>query len=115
MARSLRSILALILIVVGIAFLSRTESTLGWFAEPGMGEWLRYLLGFLSVSSGMLLLIPSRAVIGSAIATAVSLGVLLVQAFITIGSPMFTVILAFLSGGSLVQAQLDQPIATHRR
>jgi putative oxidoreductase len=115
MARSIRSLLALIFIVLGVAFLSGTESTLGVFQQIGLGEWLRYVTGFSAVSGGMLLLIPSRAVVGSAIATTVSLGALLIQAFVTIGSPVLTVILAFLSGGSLIQAELAEPITTHRR
>ena len=115
MARSIRSLLALIFIVTGVAFLSGTESTRMLFEQIGLGEWLRYMAGFAAISGGMLLLMPSRAVIGSAIATTVTLGALLIQAFMAVGSPLVTVILAFLSGGSLVQAQLDQPIPTHRR
>jgi len=102
-------------IVAGVAFLSGTRSTLGLFEQIGLGEWLRYGAGFSTVSGGMLLLIPSRAVIGSAVATTVSLGALLIHSFMAVGSPLVTVILAFLSGGSLVQAQLDQPVPTHRR
>jgi putative oxidoreductase len=114
MARSIRSFLALIFILAGIRFLSGSYSTIMMFQQIGLGEWLRYLAGVFAVSGGMLLLVPSRAVIGSAIATTLSLGALLLQAFLALGSPLFMVILAFLSGGSLVQAQLEQPVATRR-
>jgi putative oxidoreductase len=90
------------------------DGTFTLLQQIGLGEWLRYLAGTLAVSGGMLLLIPSRAVIGSAIATALSVGALLLQAFLALGSPVFTVILAFLSGGALVQAQIEQPVATRR-
>ena len=115
MARSVRSVLALIFILIGISLLSGSESTSGLFQQIGLGAWLRYVTGFFAVSGGMLLLVPSRAVIGSAIATSISLGALLIQAFMAVGSPVLTVLLAFLSGGTLVHAQLDQRIATHRR
>lgn len=115
MARSIRSVLALTFIVAGIASVAGGQSALGMFEQIGLGQWLRYATGFSAISSGLLLLIPAHAVAGAAIATAMSLGALLVQAFLLAGSPTVTVILAFLSGGSLVHAQLDQPVATHRR
>jgi putative oxidoreductase len=114
MARIIRSFLALIFILVGIRFLSGGDSSLMLFQQIGLGEWLRYFAGLFAVSGGMLLLIPSRAVVGSAIATTLSLGALLLQAFLALGSPFFAVLLAFLSGGSLVQAQLEQPVLTRR-
>jgi uncharacterized membrane protein len=101
MARSVRSFLALVFILIGIAFLLRSESTLGLFEQIGLGEWLRYVAGFSAISGGILLLFPSRAVVGSAMATAMSLGALLVHAFMALGSPVLTLVLAFLSGGSL--------------
>lgn len=114
MARSIRSFIALIFILAGVRFLFGGDSALMTFQQIGLGEWLRYMAGFSAIFGGMLLLIPSRAVIGSAIATTLSLGALLLHAFLAVGSPFLTVILAFLSGGSLVQAQLEQPVATRR-
>jgi len=114
MARSIRSFLALTFILVGIAFLAGTQPVLTLFAQIGLGDGLRYTAGLLALLSGLLLFVPSRAVIGSSIATFMSLGALLVQMFMTLGSPILTVILAMLSGGSLVQAQLAQPIRTRR-
>jgi len=114
MARIIRSFLALIFILAGVGFLAGGGSTLMLFQQIGLGEWLRYFAGLFAVSGGMLLLIPSRAVVGSAIATTLSLGALLLQAFLALGSPFFTVMLAFLSGGALVQAQLEQPVLTRR-
>jgi len=114
MARSIRSFLALTFILMGITFLAGTQPVLRLFEQIGLGDWLRSTAGVFGIISGMLLLIPSRAVIGSSIATAMSLIALLIQAFLAVGSPIITVILAFLSGGSLVQAQLTQPIRTRR-
>jgi putative oxidoreductase len=114
MARSIRSFLALIFILAGLRLFAGGDGTFTILQQIGLGEWLRYLAGTLSVSGGMLLLIPSRAVIGSAIATTLSVGALLLQAFLALGSPVFMVILAFLSGGALVQAQIEQPVATRR-
>lgn len=115
MARSIRSILALVFLLIGVAFLSGSGSTLGIFEQIGLGEWLRYVAGFSAIFGGLLLLIPSWAVMGSAVATVMSLGALLIQAFMAVGSPALTLILAFLSGGALVQAQLAEPVITHRR
>lgn len=114
MARSIRSFLAFIFLLVGVRFLTGNESTLALFQQIGLGDWLRYTAGLVAVSGGMLLLVPSRAIIGSAMATSLSLGALLLQAFMALGSPIVTVILAFLSGGVLVQAQLESPVVTRR-
>lgn len=114
MARSIRSSLALIFLLVGITFLVGTDSSVREFQQIGLGVWLRYATGFAALSGGMFLLIPSRAVIGSAIATTLSFGALLLQAFIALGSPFMTIVLAFLSGSVLVQAQLEQPVTTRR-
>lgn len=115
MGRSIRSFLALVFILAGISFLAGSESTLALFQQIGLGDWLRYAAGLLAVSGGMLLLVPARAVVGSAMATGLSLGALMLQAFMALGSPAITVILAFLSGGALIQAQLEGPIATNRQ
>lgn len=115
MTRSIRSTLALAFIVTGIAVLAGAQTPLALFDQIGLGQWLRYLTGFAAVSGGLLLFMPSRAVLGSAIATVISLGALLVQSFMAVGSPVLMAILAFLSGGSLVQAQLDQPVTIRRR
>jgi putative oxidoreductase len=114
MARSIRSFLALIFILAGLRLFVGGDGTFTILQQIGLGEWLRYLAGAVAMSGGMLLLVPSRAVIGSAIATTLSVGALLLQAFLALGSPVFTVILAFLSGGALVQAQIEQPVATRR-
>src|SRR5215471_4376035 len=115
MARVTRSTLALAFILAGMAFLAGTGSILAMFEQIGLGQWLRYAAGFSAISGGLLLLMKSRAVLGSAIATAISLGALLIQSFMALGSPILSVIITFLSGGSLVYAQLEQPVATHRR
>jgi hypothetical protein len=115
MGRSLRSFLALFFLLAGVRFLSGSDSMLTLFQQIGLGDWLRYVSGLSAISGGMLLLVPSRAIVGSAIATSLSLGALLLQAFMALGSPFMTVVLAFLSGSALVQAQLEQPIATQKR
>ena len=84
------------------------------FEQIGLGQWLRYGTGVLELASGILLLMPSGAVAGSALATFVMLGALLVQAFMAMGNAVATVALAFVSGISLVQAQLDQPVRTRK-
>lgn len=115
MARSIRSFLALVFILAGISFLVGSQSSFALFQQIGLGQWLRYAVGLFALSGGMLLFIPSRAVIGSAMATTITLGALLLQAFLALGSPLLTVILAFLAGGSLVHAELEGSVATHRR
>ena len=115
MARNLRTLLAIIFAVAGLNLLLGTGQVVDLFEQIGLGQGLRFVSGFLALWSGILLLIPARAVVGSAIATAVSLGALLIQAFLSVGTPAATVIVAVLSGISLVQAQLDAPISTRKR
>lgn len=114
MTRSIRIFLAFIFGAVGLAFLLGTGQTVDLFEQIGLGQWLRYGTGLLAVWGAILLTIPSRAILGSAIATAVSLGAMLIEAFTAIGTPVLTIVLAFFSGFSLVQAQLDAPIRTRR-
>lgn len=114
MTRSIRTFLAVVFIAAGAAFLLGAGHTLDLFEQIGLGQWLRLLTGFLALWSGFLLLIPSRVALGSVFATALSLGALLIQAFIAVGTPALTVILAVLSGTSLVQAELDQPVNTRK-
>jgi len=115
MARNIRTLLAIIFGVTGLNLLLGTGQVIDLFEQIGLGQGLRFVSGFLALWSGILLLIPARAVVGSAIATAVSLGALLIQAFLSVGTPAATVIVAVLSGISLVQAQLDAPISTRKR
>ena len=115
MTRSIRTALALIFAIAGGAFLLGAGQTVDLFDQIGMGQWLRFVAGFLALWGGILLLIPSRSALGSGLATALSLGALLIQAFMPIGTPGLTLVITFLSGLSLVQAQLEQPIATHHK
>lgn len=115
MARSIRSALALIFILAGIRFFRGGESIAPMFQQIGLGEWLRYGAAFCALSGGALLLIPSRAVLGSAIVTVMTLGALMIQAFMAIGNPAPTIVLVLLAGGSLVQAQLAEPVTIQKR
>lgn len=115
MTRSIRTFLALVFVVAGAAFLLGSGHTVDLFDQIGLGQWLRFVAGCLALWGGVLLLIPSRVALGSGLVTSLSLGALLIQAFISVGIPALTVILAFLSGTSLVQAQLEQPIRTRKR
>lgn len=115
MARNIRTLLAIIFGVTGLNFLLGTGQIVDLFEQIGLGQGLRFVSGLLALWSGILLLIPSRAVVGSAMATAGSLGALLLQAFLAVGTPAATLVIAFLSGISLVQAQLDAPITTRKR
>ncbi|HEY6251522.1 MAG TPA: DoxX family protein [Candidatus Angelobacter sp.] len=115
MARSIRTFLALLFVVAGGAFLLGTGQTVDLFEQIGLGQWLRFVTGFLALWGGVLLLIPSRVALGSGVATALSLGALLIQAFLPVGTPSLTIVVTFLSGISLVQAQLEQPVHTRKR
>lgn len=115
MARSIRTFLGLVFIVAGGAFLLGAGQTVDLFDQIGLGQWLRLASGFLAAWGGILLLIPSRGALGSGFATALSLGALLIQAFMPIGTPGLTLVITFLSGISLVQTQLEEPIRTRKR
>src|SRR5215469_16990210 len=106
MTRGIRTFLALLFVVAGGAFLLGSGHTVDVFEQIGLGQWLRFVAGFLSLWGGALLLIPSRVALGSGVVTALSLGALLIQAFMPVGTPGLTIVVTFLSGISLVQAQL---------
>lgn len=115
MTRSIRTVLALIFATAGGAFLLGAGHTVDLFDQVGLGQWLRFVTGFLALWGGILLLIPSRAALGSGLVTALSLGALLIQAFLPVGTPGLTLMVTLLSGVSLVQAELEQPIRTHHK
>ena len=115
MTRSIRTALALIFAAAGGAFLLGTGQTIDLFNQIGLGQWLRFVTGFLALWGGILMLVPSRVALGSGLTTGLSVGALLIQAFMPIGTPILTLVVTFLSGISLVQAQLEQPIATHHK
>ena len=105
----------MVFVVAGLTGLAGMAGSIQLFDHVGLGQWLRYCSGLLALSGGILLLIPSGAIAGSAIATVVTLGALLLQMFMEAASTVPALLLALLSGVSLVQAQLDQPVATRRR
>jgi len=115
MARSIRTFLALLFVIAGGAFLLGSGQTVDLFEQIGLGQWLRLGTGFLALWGGILLLIPSRVALGSGVATALSLGALLIQAFLPVGTPSLTIAVTLLSGISLVQAQLEEPIRTRKK
>ena len=115
MTRSIRTALAIIFAAAGAAFLLGSFQTVDLFNQIGLGQWLRFVTGFLALWGGILMLIPSRVALGSGLTTVLSVGALLIQAFMPIGTPGLTLAVTLLSGVSLVQAQLEQPITTHHK
>ena len=67
----------------------------GVFATIGVGDWLRYLTGFLQVTGALLLLIPRTAVIGAAMLAVTMVGAMLAWMFF-LGSPGSAVIPALI-------------------
>ncbi len=82
-------------IVVGAAFLlagafklAGSPPMLSEFEAIGMGQWLRYLTGFLEVVGAGLLWTPRYSSMGGALLALVMVGAVLTHLFILGGSPV---------------------------
>jgi len=65
----------------------------GLFDAIGIGQWFRYLTGFIEVGSALALLVPSCAVFGALALVPSMVGAIVVHLFIVGGSPALPAIL----------------------
>ncbi len=82
-AWSLRVLLGLMFLLVGIGKLSGTGNTVEYFTAIGWGQWFRYLTGMFDIVGAGLLFVPRCTCYGAAViaasaglATVISLSVL---------------------------------------
>ena len=71
----------------------------GLFDAIGIGQWFRYLTGFIEVGSALALLVPSLAVFGALALVATMVGAIATHLFIIGGSPALPAILLLGSAG----------------
>ena len=62
---TLQIVLAMVFLSVGMAKISGVQSSIDMFREIGWGQWLRYFVGIVEVSSSVLLLFGPYATLGA--------------------------------------------------
>jgi len=71
--RTLRILLGVLFLAVGITKLTGTANTIEFFAAIGWGQWFRYLTGTIDIVGALLLFVP-RSTFYGAVAIACSVG-----------------------------------------
>lgn len=81
----------------GGAKLAGVDMTVGVFAEIGIGQWFRYVVGVLEVAGAVLLLVPQLAVVGAWGLAVVMAGAVLAELFVLSGNPVMPLVLLVLA------------------
>jgi putative oxidoreductase len=80
-------------LMVGFLKLSGNAQLVGLFEAIGLGQWFRYLTGFLEVAGAFLLLIPRASGLGALLLAGVMVCAVATHLFIVGGSPLGAIIL----------------------
>jgi putative oxidoreductase len=80
-------------LMVGFLKLSGNPQLVGLFEAIGLGQWFRYLTGFLEVAGAFLLLIPRASGLGALLLAGVMVCAVATHLFIVGGSPLGAIIL----------------------
>jgi uncharacterized membrane protein YphA (DoxX/SURF4 family) len=80
-------------LLAGSSKLLGAAAMVGLFDAIGIGQWFRYLTGFIEVGSACALLVPSLAVFGALALVATMVGAIATHLFIVGGSPALPAIL----------------------
>ena len=99
--------LAGMFLLAGGSKLLGAPAMVGLFDAIGIGQWFRYLTGFIEVGSALALLVPSFAVFGALALVPTMVGAVATHLFIVGGSPVLPAILLLGSAGVL-WARRDQ-------
>lgn len=78
----LRAVLTLAFLAAGLAKLAGVDMMVATFDAIGVGQWFRYVTGFIEVGCAILLWIPGRQVLAAALLGATMIGALLAHLFI---------------------------------
>ena len=65
----------------------------GLFDAIGIGQWFRYVTGFLEIGGGILLLVPRVQAVGAALLSAVMLGAVTTHLFVLHNAPSMPLVL----------------------
>ena len=96
---TLRVLLALLFVYVGVAKLSDNRVWWQIFEQIGFGQWFRYATGLIEVAGGILLLVPKATLPAVALLACTMVGALLTHLLVIgVGRPsiMVLVLLALL-------------------
>ncbi|MEO7966040.1 MAG: DoxX family protein [Gemmatimonadaceae bacterium] len=74
--------LALVFVNAGRAKMTEMPEMLELFAALGVGQWLRYVTGFIELTGAVLILVPKTRRIGAALLATVMLGAVAAHLFI---------------------------------
>ena len=94
----LSGLVALAFVFVGGGKLAGTAAMVELFDKVGLGQWFRYLTGFLEVTGGIGLLIPRYAFYAAILLVCVMSGAIFTHVAIVGGSPAPAASLFVLSG-----------------
>jgi len=83
--------------MAGGSKLSGSEQMVQLFQAIGLGQWFRYLTGFMEVSGAGLLLIPGLSGLGAALLTGVMAGAVGTHLFLIGGNPTLPIVLLVLN------------------
>jgi putative oxidoreductase len=92
--------LAAMFLLAGSSKLMGAAAMVALFEAIGIGQWFRYLTGFIEVGSALALLVPSFAVFGALILVPTMAGAIATHLFIVGGSPALSAVL--LLGSAIV-------------
>ena len=94
----LSSLVALVFLAAGGAKLASTAVMVEMFGKVGLGQWFRYLTGFLEVAGAIGLLMPRYAFYAAVLLASVMLGAIIAEVAVLGDSPALAAALLVLSG-----------------
>lgn len=97
----LRGVLTVAFIGAGGAKLAGVEAMVEVFNTLGLGQWFRYLTGFIEVAGVVLLWLPGRQVLGAALLGGTMVGAVLAHLLVLGPSPIPALVLGALCAAVL--------------
>jgi len=95
---TVRVLLALAFSAAGTAKLASAAPMVQIFDLIGIGQWFRYLTGFVEVAGAVLLLVPSTGFVGGLLLCLTMAFAVMTHLLIIGGNPVPAIVLAVLSG-----------------
>ncbi len=103
----LRAVLTLAFVGAGGAKLAGVEMMVGTFDAIGVGQWFRYATGIIEVGAAVLLWLPGRQALASALLGATMVGAILAHLLILGPSAIPAIVLGLISA-AVVYLHRDQ-------
>ena len=104
---ALQIALAGMFLLAGSSKLLGASAMVGLFDAIGIGQWFRYVTGFIEVGSALALVVPSFAVFGASALVPTMVGAIATHLFIVGGSPVLPAML-LLGSAAVVWARRHQ-------